>query len=81
MQDIIGMREMGAIFSVTDDYGIDRESISVPLEKTDPGDVIGLPGGELEIVVPLTVDIDDWLSTLKSRLEELGFTLTDPEEE
>lgn len=81
MEEIIGMREMGAIFSVTDDYGINRESISVPLEKTDPGEVIWLPGGELEIVVPLTVDIDNWLGTLKSSLEELGFTLTDTEEE
>ena len=80
MEDIIGMREMGAIFSVTDDYGINRESISVPLEKVDPGEVTWQPGGELEIVVPLTVDIDEWLGTLRSRLEEFGFALTDTEE-
>ena len=37
--DIIGMREMIVIFSVTDEYGVDREHISVPLEKEDPGAV------------------------------------------
>ena len=50
-EDIIGMREMGAIFSVTDGFGISREQISVPLEKEDPGVVRRLPTGEIEIVV------------------------------
>ena len=35
--DIIGMREMIAIFGVTDEYGVDREQISVPLGKEDLG--------------------------------------------
>ena len=47
-EDIIGMREMGAIFTVTDEYGVDREEISVPLGKEDPGAVRRLPTGEVE---------------------------------
>ncbi len=72
--DIIGMREMGAIFGVTDEYEVDREGISVPLGKEDPGAVRRLPTGEVEIVVPLSIAIEDWLGTLRNGLEELGFT-------
>ena len=78
--DIIGMADMTAIFGVTDDYGVDREQISVPLEKEDPGRVTKLPSGEVEIVVPLTVPIDQWLDTLRTRLEVLGYTLVDEDE-
>ena len=81
MGDIIGMREMGAIFGITDDYGIHREQISVPLEKEDPGGVRRLATGEVEIVVPLTVPIEDWLDTLKSGLEALGFEPSGDEDE
>ncbi len=80
-EDIIGMREMGAIFSVTDELGVDRERISVPLEKEDPGAVRRLPTGEIEIVVPRTVAIEAWLGVLRAGLEELGFTATEREEE
>ncbi|MBI2856311.1 MAG: hypothetical protein HYX93_05640 [Chloroflexi bacterium] len=71
--DIIGMHDMGAIFEVTDAFGIDRESISVPLEKEDPGAVRSLPGGEIEIVVPASVPIEAWAATLQAELERLGF--------
>ena len=76
-EEIIGMREMGAIFDVTDELGIDREQISVPLEKEDPGAVRRLPSGEIEIVVPLAVPIEEWVATLKSNLEALGFAATE----
>ena len=39
VESIIGMRDMGLIFEITDAMGIDRESISVPLGKEDPGAV------------------------------------------
>ena len=78
--DIIGMREMNAVFSVTDDFGIDREIISVPLEKQGNGDVRRLPNGEIEIVVPMAMPIESWLDTLRSGLEALGFTPGEGEE-
>ena len=52
MEDIIGMKDMEAIFSVTDALGIDREQVSVPLGKEDPGQVTCAPSGDVEIVVP-----------------------------
>ncbi len=45
VEGIIGMYDMGLIFQVTDAMGIDRESISVPLGKEDPGAVRKLPTG------------------------------------
>ena len=58
VEGIIGMDDMGLIFQVTDAMGIDRESISVPLGKEDPGAVRKLPSGEVEIVVPESVPLE-----------------------
>jgi len=66
---------MGLIFEVTDAMGIDRESISVPLGKEDPGDVRKLPAGGIEIVVPESTPLEDWLATLQAELEKLGYEL------
>ena len=73
VEGIIGMEDMGRIFEVTDAMGIDRESISVPLDKEDPGAVRMLPGGEIEIVVPESVPAEEWAATLREELERLGF--------
>ena len=70
--DVIGMADMQLVFAVTDALGIDRESVSVPLEKEDPGSVRRLPGGELEIVVPLTVPAQEWVKKLAQDLKALG---------
>ena len=74
-ESIIGMRDMGLIFEVTDAMGIDRESISVPLGKEDPGAVRKLPAGDIEIVVPESTPLEDWLATLQAELEKLGYEL------
>ena len=66
---------MGLIFQVTDAMGIDRESISVPLGKEDPGTVQKLPTGDIEIVVPESVPLEDWLPTLQQELEKLGYEM------
>ena len=70
--DVIGMADMQLVFAVTDALGIDRESVSVPLEKEDPGSVRRQPGGELEIVVPLTVPAQEWVKKLAQDLKALG---------
>ena len=75
VEGIIGMDDMGLIFGVTDAMGIDRESISVPLEKEDPGAVRRLPNGEIEIVVPESVPEEEWVETLRAELEKLGFEM------
>lgn len=80
MEDIIDMSDMGMIFGVTDEMGVDREAVSVDLTKEDPGSVkFGGSGimrqeGVIEIVVPLSIPLVDWLNTLKDELKGLGFT-------
>ncbi len=70
--EIIGMDDMLAVYEVTDLLGIDRESISVPLEKEAHGSV-RLRGTEVEIVIPAGIPVRDWLPELRARLEEHGF--------
>ena len=70
--EIIGMEDMLAVYEVTDPLGIDRESISVPLEKGAQGSA-RLDGTEVEIVIPAGVPVREWLPELRARLEECGF--------
>ena len=80
-EDIIGMEDMMAVYEVTDQFEIDRETISVPLEKEGSGSVQRQPNGGAEIIVPATVPVREWLPTLKGELERAGFQLAETEEE
>ena len=71
MEDIISMSDMGLIFDVTDAYGIDREHIRVDLAKEDPGSVVKSDAGMIEITVPLTTPLEQWLPALDSRLKAI----------
>ena len=73
--DTIGMDDMMAVYEITDQFGIDRETISVPLEKEGDGTVSRQPDGALEIVVPATSTTREWLPALKAELQRLGFEL------
>mgnify|MGYP001477950503 CR=1 FL=1 len=76
--DIISMYDMGVIFDVTDSMGIDRESVSVELGKEDPGNVRKVGADVIEIVVPISVPIEEWAKTLNAELENLGFSTQEP---
>jgi len=71
--EIIGMDDMMAVYKVTDEFGIDRESISVPLDKGTAVAASKLPDGSVEIVVPAGEESDEWLSVLRESLVGLGF--------
>jgi hypothetical protein len=73
------MKEMEAIFALTDPMGIHREAITVPLRRKDPGEVRAAAGGQIQIVVPESVEIDEWIPTLRTELEKLGYTLDEEE--
>ncbi len=66
------MDDMMAVYEVTDLFGIDREKISVPLEKEGPG-AVRRNGEEVEIVIPAGVPVRDWLPELRARLQGCGF--------
>lgn len=70
----ITQSDMEAVFAVTDELGIHRESITVPLAKRDPGEVKDLGGGQLQITVPENTPASAWAkSTLKDELAKLGY--------
>jgi hypothetical protein len=64
MLEAVGMKEINAIFAVTDGLGIHREMLVIPLGPTTPGRVRRLPSGKLEITVEATRPFDDWLAEL-----------------
>ena len=77
---IIGMGDMDAIFSVTDSFGIHRESVSVELSKEDPGSIQQESNQSLGITIPATIPLEVFVETLRLELESLGFLPTELEE-
>ena len=80
-EQIIGMDDMMAVYEVTDRFGIDRETISVPLERQGHGGVARAADGGVEITVPAETSTRDWLPSLADELLALGFEPRDDEED
>ena len=74
MENIINMSDMGFVFEITDSMRIDRENVSVTLEKSGIGYVQTLPDGTVEIIIPESISMEEWQETLKINLESLGYT-------
>jgi len=64
MLEVVTMKEIDAIFAVTDALGIHRESLVIPLGPVAPGRVRRLPNGKLEITVEAARPLDEWLAEL-----------------
>ena len=64
MLEVVTMKEIDAIFAVTDALGIHRESLVIPLGPATPGRVRKLPSGKLEIVVDAQTPIEAWVKEL-----------------
>ena len=73
-EGIIDMSDMEVIFSVTDTFGIHRESVRVDLGKEDPGSVAKTAGDMIEITVPESGTIQEFCQRVKTELEALGYT-------
>ena len=71
---IITMEDMAVVFSVTDDFGIHRESVSVDLAREDPGEVDVDERGKVEITLPACQTPTDFASTIRAELEARGYT-------
>jgi hypothetical protein len=68
---VVGMKEINAIFEVTDRLGINREWVEIPLGPESPGKVRKLPSGKYEIVVDAEVPIEQWVSKMETELKKL----------
>jgi hypothetical protein len=64
MLEVVTMKEIDAIFVVTDALGIHREQLVIPLGPATPGRVRRTPSGKLEITVDGERPIEDWLTEL-----------------
>ncbi|HZO39905.1 MAG TPA: hypothetical protein VFE97_11855 [Methylomirabilota bacterium] len=64
MLEVVTMKEIDAIFVVTDALGIHREQLVIPLGPATPGRVRRTPSGKLEITVDAERPIEDWLTEL-----------------
>jgi hypothetical protein len=70
----INQTDMETVFAVTDELGIHRESVTVPLGRRDPGGVKQMGGGMLQITLPESVDTAEWTAgPLRELLAELGY--------
>jgi hypothetical protein len=64
MLDVVTMKEIDAIFEVTDGLGIHREMLVIPLGPDSPGRVRRMPSGKLEIVVDAERPLEEWVKEL-----------------
>ena len=64
MLEVVTMKEIDAIFAVSDAIGIHRESLVIPLGPAAPGRVRRLPNRKLEITVEAARPLDEWLAEL-----------------
>jgi hypothetical protein len=67
--EVVTMKEIDAIFAVTDGLGLHRESLVIPLGPATPGRVRRLPNGKLEITVEAARPLDEWLAELPSLIK------------
>jgi hypothetical protein len=64
MLEVVTMKEIDAIFAVTDALDIHREQLVIPLGPATPGRVRRLPSGKLEITVEGARPLEEWLTEL-----------------
>ena len=64
MLEVVTMKEIDAIFAVTDALGVHREQLVIPLGPGSPGRVRKLPNGKLEITVDAVRPLGEWLTEL-----------------
>jgi len=69
MLEVVTMKEIDAIFAVTDGLGVHRESLVIPLGPATPGRVRRLPNGKLEITVDAVRPLEEWLAELPSLIK------------
>ena len=67
--EVVTMKEIDAIFEVTDALGVHREMLVIPLGPATPGRVRKLPSGKLEITVDAETPLDDWLNGLPALIQ------------
>lgn len=71
MLEEVTMKEMHAIFAVTDAMGLSREALVIPLLPRSPGRVRKMPNGKIEIVVD-GADFEGFVAGLEGQIKAAG---------
>lgn len=71
--DAVGPKEISRILAVTDEIGIHREAVQIPLGTEGAGRVT-LAGASLEIVAPAEGDFETWVTSLGERIRSLDLS-------
>jgi len=66
----VTLREIEAIFAVTDPMGISREALVIPLMPRHPGRVRRMPNGKIEIVVDSEGEFSGFVAGLESEIRK-----------
>jgi hypothetical protein len=69
--EAVTLREIQAIFEITDRLGIHREQLVIPLGPRHPGRVRRMPNGKLEIVVEKDGEFEVWLAGLEGEIRKV----------
>ena len=71
MLEAVTIREIEAIFEVTDGLGLSRELLVIPLMPRHPGRVRRMPNGKIEIVVESEGDFREFLGSLEAEIRKV----------
>jgi hypothetical protein len=69
---VLDQKTMGRLFAVTDELGLSREALTVPLAMEGNGRVARTSKGRIEITLPDADDLGPFLAALPERLREIG---------
>ncbi len=70
----LSAEQIQRILVVTDALNLHREAIFIPLRTENNEELAVLPDGTLRIVAPSNVPFDEWLSSLRGRLEKMDIS-------
>jgi len=74
MLDTVSFKQISRILELTDQLGLNREWVEIPLTPESPGVVRKLPNGKLEIVVDSVQPFEQWLATLDTQIKQVNGT-------
>jgi hypothetical protein len=69
---VLDQETMRRVFAITDEMGLSREAVTVPLAMAGEGRVGRTRTGRFEITLPDADDLGPFLAALPGRLQELG---------
>lgn len=67
--ETVSFQQINQILELTDQLGLDREWIEIPLSAESPGLVRKLTSGKLEIIVDADRPFEQWLADLPSQIQ------------